>query len=164
MNQILINFSLEMFLSNLLIFKNMDNCIFCKIIKGEIPAFKIYEDNKIVAFLDINELTKGHTLIVPKKHKRWLWDHEDDEYLYLLKTTKKLVNIIRKHYKIEWVEMVVMGMGVPHTHIHIIPRFENDGHGEIPTEKTRAHIYSKEELESIAKDLRSVIENQIKDL
>lgn len=140
----------------------MENCIFCKIAKGQILTDKIYEDKNVIAFLDLSGLTKGHTLVVPKTHKRWLWDHDDKEYCEILKAAKKIANIIRSHYGIEWVEMVVAGMGVHHTHIHILPRFPNDGHKEIPLDETKEKTFSTEELKEIAEDLKKAIETQIK--
>jgi len=138
----------------------MENCIFCKIVKGEAHVDKIYEDKDVIAFLDLNSLTKGHTLVVPKTHKRWLWEHNDKEYCEIMKVVKKIANVMRSHYNIEWVEMVVAGMGVHHTHVHILPRFQNDGHREIPLESTREKTFSLEELSEMTKDLKKAIDKE----
>ena len=61
----------------------MNDCVFCKIIKKEIPASVVYEDEKTLAFLDINPYAKGHLLVIPKKHSKWLWDMPENEYLFL---------------------------------------------------------------------------------
>jgi len=112
----------------------MDNCIFCKIAKGEIPCNKIYEDTNFICFLDINPYALGHCLVIPKKHSKWLWDMDKKEYSVLMERVHYLANVIRKAFDSEWVEEVVAGMGVPHTHIHLLPRKENDGLGELPIE------------------------------
>jgi len=73
----------------------MDNCIFCKIVKGDIPCYKIYENDKFLAFLDISEFTPGHTLVIPKKHYRFIWDVEDiEEYASVI---KKICNQICRY-------------------------------------------------------------------
>jgi histidine triad (HIT) family protein len=131
-------------------------CIFCRIIKGEIPCDKIYEDEDIISFLDINPYVKGHLLIIPKKHSRWIWDMEDEDYANLNRKTKFLANILRKTFSIEWVEEVIAGMGVLHTHIHLLPRFPNDELGEIPTKPLNPKL-SKEEIKEIAKKIRNTI-------
>jgi histidine triad (HIT) family protein len=105
----------------------MDNCIFCKIIKGEIPAYKIAENDKFLAFLDICQMVPGHTLIIPKKHYQFIWDVPNiDEY-------SKFVQKVGEHYRdlgYEYVDSITMGRGVPHSHIHLIPHNadENDWH------------------------------------
>lgn len=142
----------------------MEDCTFCKIIKGEIPAFKIYEDKTAVAFLDLSQYTKGHTLIIPKNHQRWLWDHNEKEYCHIMKVSRKIANIMRKVYSIEWVEMIVAGMGVEHTHIHIIPRYPGDGHKEIPLEETKVKNFSKEELADIAEELKNAVDKYKKEV
>lgn len=109
-----------------------ENCVFCKIARKEILADIIYEDGEIIAFLDINPYVRGHILVVPKKHSRWIWDMEDKDYLYLLEKTKYLAKVLRKAFNLDWVEEVIAGMGVHHTHIHLLPRKEGDGLGEIP--------------------------------
>lgn len=105
----------------------MDDCIFCKIIKGEIPAYKIYEDDEVFAFLDINGKTTGHTLVVPKKHFKNILDVEE---IYLNKTINA-VKKIAKHYvddlgftgfNLQVNNGESAGQEVPHLHFHILPR------------------------------------------
>ena len=99
-----------------------ENCIFCKIIKGEIPAFKVYEDSKYLAFLDISQFTEGHTLVIPKKHTQFIWDVDNiGEYM-------ELVQKVGKHYKnlgYNFVDVMVFGRDVPHAHVHVIPNNDN---------------------------------------
>jgi len=105
----------------------MDDCIFCKIINGKIPCHKVYEDEDFFAFLDIRPLNPGHTLVIPKKHYRWVWDVPNiDEYY---KTVSKIANVMKKAFNTDYVVSMVFGQEVPHAHVWLIPRFENDGHG-----------------------------------
>jgi len=105
----------------------MDNCIFCKIVKSEIPSYKVYEDDNFLAFLDITPRNKGHTLVVPKKHYRWVWDCQEEYGLVV----NKIANAIKKAFSTERVVSIVMGDEVAHAHIHLLPRFDDDGHGAL---------------------------------
>lgn len=107
-------------------------CIFCKIIKGEIPCYKIYEDKEVLSFLDINPYSLGHILIMPKKHSRWLWDLKPQEYSKIVERIHFLARKLREVFDTEWIEEVVVGVGVEHTHIHLMPREFDDGLGELP--------------------------------
>lgn len=112
--------------------KEKKSCIFCKIISGEIPADKIYEDKDVIAVLDVGPYSLGHTLVIPKKHSRWAWDMSLEDYTKLQQKVYGLAKVLKKTFDIEWVEEVVAGMGVEHTHIHLLPRRPNDGLGEVP--------------------------------
>jgi len=134
----------------------MDKCIFCKIAKGEIPSIKIWENEKHLAFLDIKPYAKGHLLVVPKKHSDWVWDMNDKEYLEFMKVVKYLANVLRKAFDTDWVEEIIAGIGVSHSHIHLLPRKKNDGLGEIPKEPLAVKP-SEKEMNEIAEKIRSVI-------
>lgn len=97
------------------------NSIFTKIIKREIPAFIIHEDDLFIAFLDINPIQKGHTLIVPKKEIDYFFDIEDDLLSKMLLFTKKIAKAIKKTIECKKISMSVIGLEVPHAHIHLIP-------------------------------------------
>ncbi len=99
----------------------MNECIFCKIISGEVPTPKIYEDDDIVAFLDIHPINKGHTLVIPKKHVPDFHNLEDELYLSAMKVAKKLATVIDEKLKPKKVGIIIAGWDVPHTHIHVIP-------------------------------------------
>ena len=106
----------------------MDNCIFCSIIKGDIPSFKIYEDNDFLAFLDIAPGTKGHTLIIPKEHAATLEDLSDDKASKILIPAKKIVKAMKEvhgftNYNIIQNNGKIAGQTVDHYHMHIIPRY-----------------------------------------
>ena len=108
------------------------DCIFCKIIAGEIPAYKIYEDNDWLAFLDINPINLGHTLLLPKKHCRNLFDMPVDLLNQMGELLQKLALAVKDGVKadglnIGWNNEKPAGQLVFHSHIHIIPRFEGDG-------------------------------------
>ena len=97
------------------------NSIFTKIIKREIPAFIIHEDDLFIAFLDINPIQKGHTLIVPKTEIDYFFDIEDDLLSKMLIFTKKIAKAINKTIECKKISMSVIGLEVPHAHIHLIP-------------------------------------------
>lgn len=99
----------------------MQDSIFTKIIKGEIPCHKIYEDDKTMAFLDIHPLQPGHTLVIPKAQIDHLWDLEDQDYQAVMVTSKKVANRLREVLKPERVGVKVVGTDVPHAHIHLFP-------------------------------------------
>jgi histidine triad (HIT) family protein len=103
----------------------MDDCIFCKIVRNEIPSFKVYEDENFLGFLDINPFSKGHTILIPKNHYRWVYDVPNfGEYWQIAQ--KIALNIKNSSLKPEYISFLTIGNEVPHAHIHIIPRNEND--------------------------------------
>ena len=99
----------------------MVDSLFTKIIRGEIPAQKIYEDDKTYAFLDINPTQPGHTLVVPKNQIDQLWDLPDEDYQALMATCKKVAQRLKDVLGVQRVGVKVIGEEVPHAHIHLIP-------------------------------------------
>jgi len=95
--------------------------IFSKIIKGEIPSYKVAENDKFYAFLDINPLAKGHTLVVPKNEVDYLFDINDEEYKELFLFAKRVAIAIEKVIECKRIGLTVIGLEVPHAHIHLIP-------------------------------------------
>ena len=95
--------------------------IFTKIIKGEIPSYKVYEDDNCLAFLDINPLKKGHTLVIPKIEVDYIFDLKSKEYQELWNFAKLVAKGMKRVIKCERISIVVMGLEVPHAHIHLIP-------------------------------------------
>ena len=95
--------------------------IFTKIIRGEIPSYKIAENEYAFAFLDINPLAKGHTLVVPNKEVDYLFDLEEPDYSELMRFAKKVAPAIEKSVSCERIGMAVVGLEVPHAHIHLVP-------------------------------------------
>ena len=99
----------------------MQDSIFTKIIKGEIPSHKIYEDEKTYAFLDIHPKTPGHTLVVPKKQVEFVWDLDVEDYIAVMETAKKVANRMREVLDTRYVGEAVVGDEVPHAHVHVYP-------------------------------------------
>lgn len=100
--------------------------IFTKIINGEIPSYKIAENDKFLAFLDVNPNAKGHTLCIPKKEINKLFEMEDDLYLQLMQFSKKIATALEKTIPCKRIGMAVIGLEVPHAHVHLIPLNEMD--------------------------------------
>jgi len=125
------------------------NCVFCKIVEGKIPSVKIFEDENFLAFLDVNPINPGHTLVIPKKHSDYLFDLNDEDYKKLMLTAKKIAKIIKDKLKPKRVGLAVEGFFVPHVHVHLVPL--NKGNELNPE---RAKSSAKEELEKIAKKIR----------
>ena len=101
--------------------KGMQDSIFTKIIKGEIPSHKVYEDDHTYAFLDIHPITPGHTLVVPKQQVEFLWDMDDEQYQRLMASVKKLAAHLRETLGVPYVGVQVIGVDVPHAHVHLVP-------------------------------------------
>jgi histidine triad (HIT) family protein len=104
----------------------MGNCIFCKIVAGEIPSYKVYEDNDFLAFVDINPLSPGHVQVIPKKHYRWVWDVPNvGEYFEVV---RKIAKVQQKAFDTEWILEKIVGEDVYHAHIWVYPN--NDVKGD----------------------------------
>jgi histidine triad (HIT) family protein len=104
----------------------MNDCIFCKIVKGELPCYKVYEDDKYLGFLDIHPLTLGNSLLIPKDHHRWVFDVPD--FGTYFEIAKKISLASQAVLEAESVSLLTLGYEVPHAHIRIIPRYANDLH------------------------------------
>ena len=124
--------------------------IFTKIINGEIPCYKIAEDDNFFAFLDINPNAKGHTLCVPKKEIDKHFDLDDVTYIGLMQFSKKIAVALKKTVPCDRIGMTVIGLEVPHAHVHLIPLNEM-------REMTFKHKVSltKEEFETLAKEIQA---------
>lgn len=140
----------------------MDDCIFCKISQGEIPSTKIYEDSNYLAFLDIMPATKGHALVIPKKHYPTFLDIPENELSEFIKIVQKVASAVVKAtqaqgYKIEMFNNEISGQTIFHAHFHIIPRSENDeikfnqGKGWWIPQKD---LYSENEMQELAEKIR----------
>lgn len=99
----------------------MEDSIFTKIIKGELPSHKIYEDDRTFAFLDIHPLTDGHVLVVPKAQVEFIWDLEPGDYHALMATVQKVGRRLREVMDPAYVGVEVIGLDVPHSHVHVVP-------------------------------------------
>ncbi len=133
--------------------------MFCKIVTGKIPSRKVYEDDHSYAFLDINPRNPGHTLIVPRRHYRWVWDMPGDELAQLYKTAGKIADAQREHFDTDMVVSLVIGDEVPHAHVWLVPRFPNDGHGNAIKLELVKDI-PDEEMDRIAEKLRAQLSEE----
>lgn len=139
----------------------MEECIFCKIVKGEIPCKKVYESEKTLSFLDINPRNKGHVLVIPKTHYLGITDMPDDDAAEVMKTIRLVAAAQRDSIKTEGMSLVqsngrMAGQLVPHVHFHLIPRTEEEkGVGFesiLPVKK-----FEDAELDKIANDMSKAI-------
>lgn len=140
-----------------------EECVFCRIAEGKIPAKIVWENKNFLAFLDINPYVKGHLLVIPRKHYKWVWDINDKEYTEYMKVVKDLANILRDIFNTEWVEEVIAGVGVSHAHIHLLPRKENDGIGEIPIKPLNPKP-SEKEMNEIAEEIKHNIKMSLAEI
>lgn len=121
----------------------MQDSIFSKIIKGEIPSHKIYEDEHVFAFLDIHPIAPGHTLIVPKQQIEFVWDLDDQTYQALQSAAKRLALHLRDTLQVPYIGEQIIGVDVPHAHIHLIPFTkvaEYRNHPDMTTEPDHAAL------------------------
>ena len=127
--------------------------IFSKIIKGEIPCYKVAEDENCLAFLDIFPLAKGHTLVIPKKEIDYLFDIDEELYRNLWSFSKKVASAIEKAVPCKRIGVAVLGLEVPHAHIHLIPI---NHISDINFSRQKLNL-PKEEMEDIARKIRAYI-------
>ena len=127
--------------------------IFTKIINGEIPSYKIAEDDNYLAFLDAFPLTLGHVLVVPKKETDYLFNLESDEYLGLWKFSKKVAKAMDQVIDCERIGVAVIGLEVPHAHIHLIPI---NGVSDINFERPKKQ-FSNEQMIGIAEKIKQAL-------
>ena len=136
----------------------MEDCLFCKIIKGEIPSTKVYEDEKCLAFLDINPINKGHVLVIPKEHTKDLYDISEDSLKAISVVAQKVAKAVKKATGAQGVNLGMnnesaAGQVIFHAHFHVIPRFPGDGH-----EHWKGTPYPEEaEKESIGENIRKAL-------
>ncbi|KAF2340043.1 HIT family protein [Flavobacterium tistrianum] len=124
--------------------------IFSKIVNGEIPAYKIAEDENYLAFLDVNPNAKGHTLCIPKQEIDKIFDMDEELYLGLMKFSKRIAAALEKTVPCKRIGMAVVGLEVPHAHVHLIPLNEMDEMRFI-----NKVSLSKEEFEALTKDIQA---------
>ena len=125
--------------------------IFTKIINREIPSYTVAEDDRFIAFLDINPLSVGHTLVVPKKEIDYFFDVDEDTLSSMMVFSKKVASAIQKSVKCKRVGVAVIGFEVPHAHLHLVPM---NHMGDINFANPKLKL-SKEEFEKVMMDIRS---------
>ncbi len=137
---------------------NHENCIFCKVVKGELPSSKVYENDEIMAFLDINPVNLGHTLVIPKKHFENIYETPEDTLAHMITASKNIAKAIKKHRNADGVNVIMnndasAGQVIFHSHIHVIPRFKDDGFG-VWTGKDK---YKEGEKDQMAQDISQAL-------
>lgn len=135
----------------------MTDCIFCKIIRGELPSYKVYEDEKTIAFLDIKPVNQGHTLVAPKNHSQNIFDISAEDWAAVAETARKIAIAVEKGVGADGVNIAMnnrehAGQVVPHPHVHIIPRFKGDGIKLMPQRN-----YNEGEAQTTAEKIKSAL-------
>jgi histidine triad (HIT) family protein len=130
----------------------MDSCLFCKILSGKIPSYKVLEDKDFYGFLTLNPINPGHSLVIPKKHSEYIFDMEDDLQGKILMFSGKVAKALKKAIKPKTgkIGIMVAGLEVPHSHIHLVPM---DGEGDLNFSK--ASSASENELKMLQKKITS---------
>lgn len=135
----------------------MSDCVFCKIINGELPSAKVYEDEHVFAFLDLSQVTKGHTLVIPKEHVPNVYELSEKVAANLFAAVPKIANALKTAYAPIGLNILnnngeAAGQSVFHIHLHLIPRYgKGDGFGAIW--KTHNDDYTQEDLQEIAQTI-----------
>lgn len=135
----------------------MPDCIFCKIVRDELPSYKVYEDANTLAFLDIRPVNAGHTLVIPKEHSTNIFDIAPEDWLAVADTVRRVAVAIEKSVRADGVNIGMnnrehAGQVVHHPHVHIIPRFKGDGLKLMPQ-----RTYKEGEAEQTAKKIRAAL-------
>ena len=134
-------------------------CIFCKIIDGEIPAIKVLDEELVIAFMDINPSNQGHMLVVPKKHAENIFEISESDLAATVKAVKSCANAVKEALNAEGITVLQLNgkasdQIIPHFHIHIIPRWENDG---LPISNWEMKTGDMEEIKDIARKVKEHI-------
>lgn len=135
----------------------MPDCIFCKIVRGEIPSYKLYEDADVLVFLDIHPVNAGHTLVVPKRHSTNIFDVSPEDWHAMTEAARKFSIIIEKALRADGIQLAMnnrehAGQSVHHPHLHVIPRFKGDGFKLMPQRS-----YKEGEAEETTEKIRAVL-------
>ncbi|WP_088071066.1 HIT family protein [Gottfriedia luciferensis] len=131
------------------------NCIFCKIVEGSIPASKVYEDDDVLAFLDLSQVTKGHTLVIPKDHTENIFSMSEETASTYFQKVPLIANAIKEAFNVQGVNLLnnsgeVSGQTVFHYHMHILPRYGKNDDFDVKWQ-TNTDQYTNETLQEIAK-------------
>lgn len=118
--------------------------VFSKIVKGEIPSYKIAEDDKFYAFFDINPVAAGHTLVIPKREEDYIFDLTDEDLAEMMVFAKKVAAAMKKAFPCRKIGVAVLGLEVPHAHIHLVPL---QGEGDMDFKREKLHPTQEQFLE-----------------
>jgi len=138
------------------------DCIFCKIVSNEIPSVKVYEDDRVFAFMDINPLNEGHILIIPKAHAATIYEITEADFLAVTSATHKLAAAVKKALNPDGINLMQLNgraanQVVPHLHVHIVPRWSGDGLTICKWEMVAGDI---EKVKAVADQIQSEIANR----
>ncbi len=141
---------------------HVEDCIFCKIINGDIPSAKVYEDDAVYAFLDLGQVTKGHTLVVPKKHARNMLDLDEDTAAELFRRMPKIAKAVKEVYNADGLNILnnneeIASQTVFHCHVHLIPRYSKNNDDFGLKWKENSNTYTQEEFLERAKKISALI-------
>ncbi|MBW2063770.1 MAG: HIT family protein [Deltaproteobacteria bacterium] len=141
----------------------MEDCIFCKIVKGDLPCFKVYEDEKVLAFEDINPVSQGHTLVVPKRHAENLWEIPEEDLAAIHLASKKIIHALRDALNPVGVALLQLnGRGVNqvvmHYHLHLMPR--SGGEPQLPVTNWELKEGDMDSIRKTAEKIVSALEAQ----
>jgi histidine triad (HIT) family protein len=129
----------------------MEESIFTKIVKGDIPSHKVYENERVLAFLDIHPVTAGHTLVIPKRQVEFLWDLDDEDYQAVMAAAKAVARRMREVLGVKYVGVKVIGVDVPHAHVQLVP-FNTSAEYNVPQDMESEPDHAK--LAATAEKLR----------
>ncbi len=137
-----------------------ENCLFCKIVAGQIPAAKVYEDEQVLAFMNLQQIQPGHTLVIPKNHYENVFDINDETLTHVALTSKRLASAIKAAFNAEGIQMLQNNgssswQSVFHLHQHVIPRYQGDVGQNLYAIWTSGVAASPEELASNAAKIRA---------
>ncbi|WP_018924204.1 HIT family protein [Salsuginibacillus kocurii] len=139
------------------------DCIFCKIVAEEIPAAKVYEDDYALAFMDISQVTKGHTLLIPKDHQPNIFELQEETAAYLFSLAPKIARAIESEFQLEGMNLLnnnheTADQSVFHFHLHFLPRYDKDADGYKPKWQTHSDQYTAEDLQHMAASVKKQLD------
>lgn len=142
---------------------DMTSCIFCQIIEGTIPSSKIYEDKHVYAFMDITPVTKGHVLLVPKKHVENVYDFTEEDAAHFFAAAPKIANVLKDHFEPAGMNLLQnngapAGQTVFHFHLHFIPRYDETDGFQLGWQTKQAE-YTPAVISALASEIREKLEN-----
>jgi histidine triad (HIT) family protein len=143
--------------------KSQENCLFCKIIAGQIPAAKVYEDEEVLAFMNLQQTQPGHTLVIPKAHYENIYEITDEALVQVAKTAARIARAAKKAFAAQGIQMLQNNgaeawQSVWHLHQHVIPRYKDDIGHDLFAIWTRGTPATPEELEANAAKLRAALD------
>ncbi len=138
----------------------MDDCIFCKIVNGDIDCAKVFEDDTVLVFLDVNPITQGHCLVIPKQHFENIFDIDEGVLKNVIVAGKHVSQKLKKSLNVDGIRLSqsngeVAGQAVFHFHLHVIPRYKNVGLSANPTDTLHLSKVALEELKKLAKEINA---------